>query len=111
MKRCCFSIKNKLRQQRDFENVFKNGIFQKSSVFTAYSLENEETFSRLGVSVSRKVGNAVLRNRIKRVVREWFRKKCTDFPKTIDLVIVFRKVMPAFSRKALREDLEKTITF
>ncbi|MCH2185480.1 ribonuclease P protein component, partial [Myxococcota bacterium] len=44
-----------------------------------------------GLSTSRKVGNAVVRNRIRRQVREWFREKRHALPKSLDLVVIARK--------------------
>jgi ribonuclease P protein component len=61
--------------------------------------------NRLGLTVSRKVGNAVVRNQIKRRIREWFRRHRNEFPKG-DLVVIARpsagKVPPAVLRRDLR---------
>jgi ribonuclease P protein component len=47
--------------------------------------------SRLGITVSRKVGNAVCRNRFKRRVRAWFREHRDEFDRDVDLVVIARK--------------------
>lgn len=47
--------------------------------------------SRLGITTSRKVGNAVTRNRIKRRVREWFRQEHAYFPEGMDVVVIARR--------------------
>ncbi len=52
---------------------------------------NDLSYSRLGLSVSRKVGNAVKRNRVKRLIRELFRKNKDKFPKGYDIVFIPRK--------------------
>lgn len=46
---------------------------------------------RIGLTVSRRVGNAVLRNRIKRRVREWFRMHREELPRGVDLVVIARR--------------------
>lgn len=49
------------------------------------------TRSRLGITASRKVGNAVVRNRFKRRVRAWFRETRGEFPEEWDLVVIGRR--------------------
>jgi ribonuclease P protein component len=51
---------------------------------------NGEMGQRLGITVSRKVGNAVVRNRIKRGIREWFRRCRDEMAGDIDLVVIAR---------------------
>ncbi len=50
----------------------------------------DEHGPRLGLTVSRKVGNAVVRNRVKRRIREWYRRARADFPEGGDLVVIAR---------------------
>jgi ribonuclease P protein component len=59
----------------------------------AYALEitPNPTRSRLGLVVSRRVGGAVERNRVKRVVREWFRQCRAQLPFTADFVVIARR--------------------
>jgi ribonuclease P protein component len=45
---------------------------------------------RIGITVSRKVGGAVVRNRVKRWIRECYRRRRTDFPTQVDFVVVAR---------------------
>jgi ribonuclease P protein component len=59
-----------------------------------YALPNELGHPRVGFSVSRKVGNAVRRNRIRRLLRETFRLMQFDFPRGYDLVIVAKPHEP-----------------
>jgi ribonuclease P protein component len=47
--------------------------------------------SRLGLTVSRKVGNAVVRNRVKRRVREWFRRTRSSFAGSWDIIVIARR--------------------
>ena len=60
-------------------------------VMVVYGCENELPHARLGLSVSRKVGNAVFRNRWKRLLREAFRTRRAELPAGIDLVVIPRR--------------------
>jgi ribonuclease P protein component len=55
--------------------------------FVLFGRENNLRHHRLGITVSRKVGGAVVRNRIKRLFREIFRKSCADIPNHFDYVV------------------------
>lgn len=57
------------------------------SFYSLVFLKNSLPNSRLGITVSRRVGGAVLRNRIKRLVRETFRVKKDDFRQSFDVVV------------------------
>ncbi len=61
---------------------------------TVYGLPNGLGYPRLGMSVGRKVGNAVRRNRIRRLIRESFRLMQHDLPEGYDLVVVVRPHEP-----------------
>lgn len=63
-------------------------------------LAGEQHWSRLGISVPRKVGNAVRRNRIKRIIRETFRLHREMFPQSSDIIVTVR---PEFSLKGMYE--------
>ncbi len=62
--------------------------------------------TRLGITVTRKVGGAVRRNRIKRLAREWFRTRSREFG-SCDLVLIAKRDMPQSLRlEDVRQDLE-----
>lgn len=61
-----------------------------SSSFTLHGLGNEVGHSRLGITVSRKVGGAVVRNRVKRMLREIFRYNRAALAASLDLIVVAR---------------------
>lgn len=60
-------------------------------LFLAVILPNGVGFSRLGIAVPKRTGNAVTRNRMKRLIRETFRLNRDSLPDSIDLLIVVRK--------------------
>jgi ribonuclease P protein component len=59
----------------------------------------------LGVTVSKKVGTAVERNRVKRRIREWFRHHRTSLPESADLVVIARRGAAALSRRETESEL------
>lgn len=71
--------------------VFKEGVALASKYLVMYARPNELTFNRLGLSVGRKVGKAVTRNRIKRLLREAMRKLLQGFTLNYDFIIVARR--------------------
>jgi ribonuclease P protein component len=79
--------------------------------FRIYRREKPEGLSRLGLSVSRQVGSAVHRNRVKRAVREWFRASGAKFRRPADILVVFRKEVPEALVKKLAEKLDRAFAF
>ncbi len=80
-----------LTKRRDFELVFKEGVTSASKYLVMYAKPNELSFNRLGLSVSKKVGKAVTRNRIKRLLREAMRKPLQGVTLNYDFIIVARR--------------------
>ena len=83
-------VKNRIKKYSEFQKVIEAGNVKKTSFFVSYSLENELGYSRFGISVPKKTGNAVIRNRIKRQVRSAIGQS-TNFEKSIDIVLIVRK--------------------
>lgn len=74
----------------DFSKVFEQGSRFSSRHLVIYAKANGLTFSRLGLAVSRKIGNAVVRNRVKRRLREAVKMQLKETPLRYDFVIVAR---------------------
>ena len=62
---------------------------------------------RLGITVSRKVGGAVIRNRVKRRIREWFRSWKVDLDQSFDLVIIAKPGAAALKSPELQQELSE----
>ncbi len=85
---CTFSRQDRIRKKRDYLKLKSSGdVFRTRLLVFNY---NESSRSKLGVIVTKKVGNAVFRNKVKRWVREVFRTEREMFEKKLDVVIIPR---------------------
>jgi ribonuclease P protein component len=89
-----FPSRCRLSGRRAFEAVYSANVKHIAGPMVLFSSRNSLKHCRWGLSVSRKVGNAVRRNRIKRLLRESVRLGQPDFPGGYDFVIVVRPHLP-----------------
>ena len=83
-------VKNRIKKYSEFQKVIQADNVKKSSFFVLYKLDNELGYSRFGISVPKKIGNAVVRNKIKRQVRSAIGQS-TNFEESVDIVLIIRK--------------------
>lgn len=88
----------KLRRSNDFRRVFARGKRKATRYFVIYTLPNRLEVSRLGIHVRRKIGTAVTRNRVKRMIREVFRKMKEEIRPPVDLVLIAEAQIPQLQR-------------
>ena len=79
-----------LKKNHQFQFVYKNGKSYANKYFVMIIKENGLEINRLGISVSKKVGNSVVRHRIARLVRESYRLHESVFNSGLDIVVVAR---------------------
>jgi ribonuclease P protein component len=98
-----FSVAHRLRKTPEFERVYQRRRSASDGRLLVFACENDVEHPRMGMSVSRKVGGAVQRNRWKRLLREAFRLSQLELP-GVDLVVIPRVPVPP-SRAALMDSL------
>ena len=93
-----------LKKDSDFRNVYKKGSSYGNKYLVIYVLENNLDVSRIGISVSKKVGNAIIRNKIRRRIKEAYR---LDVDKNIksgyDIVIIARVAIKDVDYEAVKK--------
>jgi len=97
-----FPSTKRLGTRREFLKVYERGHRVATRSFVLFGLESAIAHSRIGITVTRKCGNAVVRNRVKRLVREVFRRHQEELVPPMDLVLNARLGM----ERARLSDLE-----
>ena len=82
--------KQRIKKNAEFQTIFKKGKSFANRQFVVYCLNNEEDYYRVGLSVSKKVGNAVVRNRIKRYIRQTLLEINDQVFPNMDYIIIAR---------------------
>ena len=103
--------RNRLSRSRDFDAVYRHGRSVSTRFLTLYWFQREEPVGdpRLGFAVPKAVGNAVVRNRIKRQLREIVRVQLQSRPPTNDYVLVVRQGLPEAVEANGHEWLEECV--
>ena len=88
--------RHRLSRSRDFDAVYRQGrsVSTRYLILYWFSRESEGEGARLGLAVPKAVGTAVVRNRIKRRLRELFRERSSELPQDHDYVLVVRPGLP-----------------
>lgn len=79
-----------LKKNKDFQNVYSKGRSYANRLLVMYVLDNHTENNRLGISVSKKVGNSVIRHHITRLIRESYRLQEDMFNSGLDIVVIAR---------------------
>ncbi|HMP80334.1 MAG TPA: ribonuclease P protein component [Pirellulaceae bacterium] len=86
-----FPKSSRLRKPREFQVVEAQGRVTADDVLVVKAICNELGFTRLGISVNKRFGGAVVRNRWKRIIRDAFRRMYQQLPQGLDLVVKPRR--------------------
>ena len=79
-----------LKKNMDFQTVYTSGKSYANKYLVMYVLKNNLNKNRIGISVSKKVGNSVIRHRITRLIRESYRLQEEMFNSSLDIVVIAR---------------------
>lgn len=105
-----FHKSERLAKRHQFEKVMSKGRRQRVGTFcTLFIFPNELNQQRLGIIASRKIGNAVIRNRAKRKIREAFRRIKNNISPAMDVVIISGKDLVSLPVGALEEKISKPL--
>lgn len=94
MKRFSFPKKKRLVDNRQFKAILAHGRRLSNGLLTLYVAENDCGYPRLGISIGKSHGNAVVRNHLKRLLREAFRQSQEQIPAGFDYLIMISPQWP-----------------
>lgn len=104
-----FSKDERVRKKQDYLRIYEQGARRYSQHFTIITCRNSSGIRRLGTTVSKKAGNAVQRNRIKRLLREFFRLNKSRLPAAQDIVIIAKRGILPLTYNEVCAELESRL--
>ena len=95
----------RIKREKDFKAIFTDGISFANRKFVVYQLENQKSHFRVGLSVSKKLGNAVTRNQIKRRIRHILLSVREHLADNVDFVVIARKGVEGLDYAEMEKNL------
>jgi len=95
----------RVKREKDFKAIFKDGTSFANRKFVVYQLENQQNHFRVGLSVSKKLGNAVTRNQIKRRIRHILQSVKGSLVEHVDFVVIARKGVETLEYAEMEKNL------
>lgn len=106
----CMNKKFRIKKNDDFQTVFKKGKSVANRQFVIYILRKDDQKNfRIGLSVSKKIGNAVKRNQIKRYIRQVFHELSEQVEPGKDYVIIARKPAAELDFHSIKKSLQHVL--
>lgn len=105
MKEQSYRKLGRITKHNRYRTIYQQGVWKSSQHFTIITCSNAQGIRRLGITVTRKTGNAVKRNRVKRLIREFFRLNKALFPAENDVVIMAKRNMPPLNYQEACKEL------
>src|SRR5918998_559264 len=104
-----FRKRMRLTDSPEFERVYRQGTAYRGRLFSVHAFPNEHGTPRLGLSISRKVGNAVTRNAVRRRLREVFYSCISELSGNLALVVSARPAAAEATFEELQEEFSKSL--
>ena len=96
-----------IKKSEDFERIIKNNKSFRSKYFYIYLSETKETNYLFGLSVGKKIGNAVIRNKTKRRIKEILSQN--DYQKNFECIIIVRREIKEANFSEIKADLNSSL--
>jgi ribonuclease P protein component len=103
---CLLTKKERILKHSDFKTIYQRGEKTYTEHFLVFTCPNALGWKRLGVTVSKAVGNAIARNYVKRLLREYFRLHKKSLPASADILIIAKPGSPELKYYALCAELD-----
>lgn len=101
--------RQRIKKNEEFQKVFKKGKSFANRQFVVYCMRQEQPEFRIGLSVGKKVGNAVARNKVKRYIRQVFLELKHDLKQDMDYVIIARTQAASLDFHETKKSLEHVL--
>ena len=99
----------KLRKSNEFRHVFSTGNRKIGRYVNLYKLPLKQDYNRVGIVTKKNIGNAVQRNKVKRILREIWRTRCNQLISGYDIIILARKKIVQARYNEIEAELVKLI--
>ena len=109
MRGCSMKLYSSICENRDFRRIYARGKSYVGKSLVTYVSKNRENCVRIGITAGKKVGNAVLRNRSRRIIRESFRLLAPKVKLGTDLIFVARTKTAFLKSTDLFPEMEKQL--
>lgn len=98
-----------INSNKDFVKAYKKGKFTANKTIAVYFIPNRTPYNRIGITTSKKIGNAVQRNRARRIIRAAYRKTEKLFPLGYDIIFVARPDINAVKSTSLEKFIKQRV--